>query len=264
MKSGPGADHDLVIPIPIGHLCGVAGGVGCPSAPETGKDRHGEYAFATRRRRAVPRHGRAGGGQQAESAWPSGGLDGSRPAFGPGAASRQGRGGAGAGRRAHRLHRRAGPRLLARGNRRPLCGSLRGRGPAGANRSDDRLLGRLQPGLPGACSTPATGWRSPHPAIRPIATSWRRSASRWWRSRSRARAYLHAAHLATTHRERPLKGVLFASPANPTGALIPPASWRRWSTPAAELDIAVISDEIYHRLAYAAPRRDRARLRRPA
>ena len=34
-------------------------------------------------------------------------------------------------------------------------------------------------------------------------------------------AFLHAAHLRQAHAERPLKGVLFASPANPTGAVIP-------------------------------------------
>ena len=43
-------------------------------------------------------------------------------------------------------------------------------------------------------------------------------------------AYLHAEHLREAHAEQPLKGVLFASPANPTGAVIPsrrPA--RNWS-----------------------------------
>ena len=34
-------------------------------------------------------------------------------------------------------------------------------------------------------------------------------------------AYLHAEHLGAAHPEKPLKGVLFASPANPTGAVIP-------------------------------------------
>ncbi|TJV10068.1 MAG: aminotransferase class I/II-fold pyridoxal phosphate-dependent enzyme, partial [Mesorhizobium sp.] len=34
-------------------------------------------------------------------------------------------------------------------------------------------------------------------------------------------AYLHAEHLKAAHREKNLKGVLFASPANPTGAIIP-------------------------------------------
>ena len=66
-------------------------------------------------------------------------------------------------------------------------------------------------------------------------------------------AYLHAEHLKTAHREKPLKGVLFASPANPTGAVIPAEELASLVATCDELGIAVISDEIYHRLAYAAP-----------
>ncbi|MER8521234.1 aminotransferase class I/II-fold pyridoxal phosphate-dependent enzyme [Mesorhizobium sp. M0644] len=66
-------------------------------------------------------------------------------------------------------------------------------------------------------------------------------------------AYLHAEHLQAAHREKPLKGVLFASPANPTGAVIPAGDLEALVEMAQELGIAVISDEIYHRLAYAAP-----------
>ncbi|TIX64401.1 MAG: aminotransferase class I/II-fold pyridoxal phosphate-dependent enzyme [Mesorhizobium sp.] len=66
-------------------------------------------------------------------------------------------------------------------------------------------------------------------------------------------AYLHAEHLKAAHREKKLKGVLFASPANPTGAVIPADELSALVTTAQELGIAVISDEIYHRLAYAAP-----------
>jgi len=66
-------------------------------------------------------------------------------------------------------------------------------------------------------------------------------------------AYLHADHLRTAHAERPVKGVLFASPANPTGALIPEADLKALLETARELGIAVISDEIYHRLSYAGP-----------
>ncbi|MER9133863.1 aminotransferase class I/II-fold pyridoxal phosphate-dependent enzyme [Mesorhizobium sp. M0768] len=66
-------------------------------------------------------------------------------------------------------------------------------------------------------------------------------------------AYLHAEHLQAVHREKPLKGVLFASPANPTGAVIPAGDLEALVETAQELGIAVISDEIYHRLAYAAP-----------
>ncbi|CAM5602258.1 pyridoxal phosphate-dependent aminotransferase [Mycolicibacterium aubagnense] len=66
-------------------------------------------------------------------------------------------------------------------------------------------------------------------------------------------AYLHAEHLASAHAEKPLKGVLFASPANPTGAVIPVEALRALVETADRLGIAVISDEIYHRLAYGAP-----------
>lgn len=66
-------------------------------------------------------------------------------------------------------------------------------------------------------------------------------------------AYLHAEHLKAAHRDKKLKGVLFASPANPTGAVIPADELSALVTTAEELGIAVISDEIYHRLAYAAP-----------
>ncbi|MET3580785.1 aspartate/methionine/tyrosine aminotransferase [Mesorhizobium robiniae] len=66
-------------------------------------------------------------------------------------------------------------------------------------------------------------------------------------------AYLHAGHLKAAHREKKLNGVLFASPANPTGAIIPADELSALVTTAKELGIAVISDEIYHRLAYAAP-----------
>lgn len=62
--------------------------------------------------------------------------------------------------------------------------------------------------------------------------------------------YLTAELLEKSHREHPLKGVLFASPANPTGAIIPPHEQKRLIEAAQEMGIAVISDEIYHRLAY--------------
>jgi aspartate/methionine/tyrosine aminotransferase len=66
-------------------------------------------------------------------------------------------------------------------------------------------------------------------------------------------AYLHAEHLRQAHAEKPLRGVLFASPANPTGAVIPAPELKHLVVTAGELGIAVISDEIYHRLAYSAP-----------
>lgn len=66
-------------------------------------------------------------------------------------------------------------------------------------------------------------------------------------------AYLHAARLREAHLQKPLKGVLFASPANPTGAVIPAAELKELVETANTLGVAVISDEIYHRLAYSAP-----------
>ena len=62
--------------------------------------------------------------------------------------------------------------------------------------------------------------------------------------------YLTAALLERAHREKPLKGVLFASPANPTGAIIPPAALGELVEAARGMGITVISDEIYHRLSY--------------
>ncbi|RJG45144.1 aminotransferase class I/II-fold pyridoxal phosphate-dependent enzyme [Mesorhizobium sp. DCY119] len=66
-------------------------------------------------------------------------------------------------------------------------------------------------------------------------------------------AYLNAAHLEAAHREKSLKGVLFASPANPTGAVVPPEELAALVKMAENLGISVISDEIYHRLAYSGP-----------
>jgi aspartate/methionine/tyrosine aminotransferase len=63
--------------------------------------------------------------------------------------------------------------------------------------------------------------------------------------------YLTAALLEKAHREKPLKGVLFASPANPTGAIIPQEKLRELLDAAHDMGIAAISDEIYHRLSYA-------------
>ena len=65
--------------------------------------------------------------------------------------------------------------------------------------------------------------------------------------------YLSADHLTAAHEEKPLNGVLFASPANPTGAVIPYAELKRLVETAEALGVSVISDEIYHRLAYDAP-----------
>lgn len=66
-------------------------------------------------------------------------------------------------------------------------------------------------------------------------------------------SYLTAGHLLAAHAEKPLDGVLFASPANPTGAVIPAEELARLVRGCEDAGIAVISDEIYHRLAYSAP-----------
>jgi len=62
--------------------------------------------------------------------------------------------------------------------------------------------------------------------------------------------WLTPALLEAAHRERPLKGLLFASPANPTGTVISESELRALLDAAAQLGIATISDEIYHRLSY--------------
>jgi len=68
-----------------------------------------------------------------------------------------------------------------------------------------------------------------------------------------AEGYLTAGLLAQEHARRPIKGVLFASPANPTGAIIPRAALRDLLDTARSLGIMAISDEIYHGLSYSEP-----------
>ncbi|MCO5065968.1 MAG: aminotransferase class I/II-fold pyridoxal phosphate-dependent enzyme [Rhizobiaceae bacterium] len=65
--------------------------------------------------------------------------------------------------------------------------------------------------------------------------------------------YLNADMIEAEHRRAPLKGILFASPANPTGASIPGGELARLVQTAESLGIAVISDEIYHRLNFTGP-----------
>jgi aspartate/methionine/tyrosine aminotransferase len=57
--------------------------------------------------------------------------------------------------------------------------------------------------------------------------------------------------LLAEHRRRPLKGVIIASPANPSGTMMPAAALVDVIASAQDAGIAVISDEIYHGLAYA-------------
>jgi aspartate/methionine/tyrosine aminotransferase len=57
--------------------------------------------------------------------------------------------------------------------------------------------------------------------------------------------------LIATHRRTPLKGVLVASPANPTGTMMRPEALSRLIAAAEAEGIRFISDEIYHGLDYA-------------
>lgn len=63
--------------------------------------------------------------------------------------------------------------------------------------------------------------------------------------------HLTAAMVEAEHRRRRLNGMLFAGPANPTGASIPADDLADLVRLGDELGIAVISDEIYHRLNYS-------------
>jgi aspartate/methionine/tyrosine aminotransferase len=57
--------------------------------------------------------------------------------------------------------------------------------------------------------------------------------------------------LVAAHREKPLQGVLVASPANPTGTMLSGEALGALIAAAEEAGIRVISDEIYHGLDYA-------------
>ena len=59
--------------------------------------------------------------------------------------------------------------------------------------------------------------------------------------------------LEEQHSRAPIKGVLFASPSNPTGASIKPEDLKNIVEFCREHNITVIADEIYHRLNFAAP-----------
>jgi aspartate/methionine/tyrosine aminotransferase len=62
---------------------------------------------------------------------------------------------------------------------------------------------------------------------------------------------LSAKALIAVHRRAPLKGVVIASPANPTGTMMDPDALTRLIAVAEAEGIRVISDEIYHGLDYA-------------
>lgn len=65
--------------------------------------------------------------------------------------------------------------------------------------------------------------------------------------------YLTAESLEQAWQEKPFKGLLFASPANPTGAMMPKEELHRLLAWAEERGVSVISDEIYHRLNHVGP-----------
>lgn len=62
-----------------------------------------------------------------------------------------------------------------------------------------------------------------------------------------------AGMIEAAHRERPLKGVLLMSPANPSGVMMSDDALREVCETCDRLGIAFISDEIYHGLTYERP-----------
>jgi aspartate/methionine/tyrosine aminotransferase len=61
----------------------------------------------------------------------------------------------------------------------------------------------------------------------------------------------HGELLLHAHRREPLRGVVVASPANPTGTMIAPEALHDLIAAGESADIRIISDEIYHGLNYA-------------
>ncbi|WP_458761113.1 pyridoxal phosphate-dependent aminotransferase [Afipia sp. TerB] len=72
-------------------------------------------------------------------------------------------------------------------------------------------------------------------------------------TRSETRHALTADMLLDAHRKTPLKGVLVASPANPTGTMMTREALSELIAAADSANIRFISDEIYHGLDYAFP-----------
>ena len=71
------------------------------------------------------------------------------------------------------------------------------------------------------------------------------SAANGWR--------LTGEQIAAAHAQQPFEGLLFASPANPTGAAVDRAQLAEIVATCARLRVTFISDEIYHGLGYAGP-----------
>jgi len=79
-------------------------------------------------------------------------------------------------------------------------------------------------------------------------------------TRAQTRWSITGEDLVALHRERPLKGVIVGSPANPTGTMMSAAALAELIRCAEDAGIAVISDEIYHGLDYAFPAESAARI----
>jgi aspartate/methionine/tyrosine aminotransferase len=61
---------------------------------------------------------------------------------------------------------------------------------------------------------------------------------------------LTPAHLQRAHAEKPLAGVLIASPANPSGTMMTPQALHELAEAARDMGLRLVSDEIYHGLVY--------------
>lgn len=72
-------------------------------------------------------------------------------------------------------------------------------------------------------------------------------------TRAEDRWIVTAKMIEEAHREKPLKGVLLMSPANPSGVMMTPQALREICETCDRLGIAFISDEIYHGLTYDEP-----------
>jgi aspartate/methionine/tyrosine aminotransferase len=70
-----------------------------------------------------------------------------------------------------------------------------------------------------------------------------------------AHGVLTADKLVSCHKAHPFDGLLIASPANPTGSVIPEAEFELIVQTCRKLGIRLISDEIYHRLNFTGPDR---------
>jgi aspartate/methionine/tyrosine aminotransferase len=82
----------------------------------------------------------------------------------------------------------------------------------------------------------------------------------WIETSAQTRWSITSDALLARHRDRPLKGVIVGSPANPTGTMMTASALAELIRCAEDSGIAVISDEIYHGLDYAFPAESAARL----